>query len=234
MNYSRRLSQNQSGSNPSSQWNTLTFVGDQLFKPPTDIQDKQEYFSSPQNNFKALTLIRVLRAWNEQQKTTQLNLGREKIPQMLMLQNQTSSFPNQQVVQLSDEVQEHFRNLHKKLDDEKSLYENAQAIVAWIEETEQEYECQTIIAALLESLPVLSSHILLATLNNAEILIVNFDLLNVVSYLLGSENKRVAQSAATYLLVCGGELGERLFQAKLDSGTLPHSPLIQGISKLLC
>lgn len=101
----------------------------------------------------------------------------------------------------------------------------------WLIDAPNEYH--TIFAGYLQKMPLMSSRILMATLSDAELSTSNESLLYSVSSFLKSTDKRLAQTAAIFLLICGGTLGKELLLQGLSTQKLPHVKLIQGISKLL-
>lgn len=132
------------------------------------------------------------------------------------------SFPN--------DIEEYLNRISINQESESILYEIADLIAEWLIEAPNEY--QIIFTAYLRSIPFSSGRILLAALSDAGFSTSNEYLLNCVSSFIKSEDKRLAQTAATFLLTCGGNLGKILL-SQLLTQELPHLQLIQGINKLL-
>lgn len=132
------------------------------------------------------------------------------------------SFPN--------DIEEYLNRISINQESESILYEIADLIAEWLIEAPNEY--QIIFTAYLRSIPFSSGRILLAALSDADFSTSNEYLLHFVSSFIKSDDKRLAQTAATFLLTCGGKLG-RIFLSQLLAQELPHLQLIQGINKLL-
>ena len=94
-------------------------------------------------------------------------------------------------------------------------------------------EYQTFFASYIQSIPPTSARIIIAALNNAEFSNTNESLLASVSFFLKSSDKRLAQTAAAFLLTCGDALGKDFLFQILSTQELPHSQLIRGITELL-
>lgn len=54
-----------------------------------------------------------------------------------------------------------------------------------------------------------------------------------VCQLLYSEDKRLAQTAAIFLLTCVGDLGRDFVFQELSTKKIPHELLIKGLTELL-
>jgi hypothetical protein len=128
------------------------------------------------------------------------------------------------------EIKGYFARIYSNQESEIVLYEIAGLIAEWLMDNPNGY--QTIFAAYLQSIPFSSSRILLAALSDAEFSTSNEYLLHFVSSFIKSDDKRLAQTAATFLLTCGGDFGKILL-SQLLTQELPHRQLIQGINKLL-
>lgn len=132
------------------------------------------------------------------------------------------SFPN--------DIKEYLDRISINQESESALYEIADLIAEWLIDAPNGY--QIIFTAYLQSIPFSSSRILLAALSDADFSTSNEYLINFVSSFIKSNDKRLAQTAATFLLTCGGNLG-KIFLSQLLTQELPHLQLIQGINKLL-
>lgn len=128
------------------------------------------------------------------------------------------------------EMKEYFERISINQESEIILYKTADLIAEWLIDATNGY--QTTFAVYLHSIPLANSQILLAALSDAEFSTSNEYLLNCVSSFIKSDDKRLAQTAATFLLTCGGNLG-KIFLSQLLTQELPHLQLIQGINKLL-
>lgn len=129
------------------------------------------------------------------------------------------------------EIKKYLNRLSKAQETENNLYEVASSIAEWLIDAAN--EDQTLVAAYLHKMPLQSSRILIAALSDAGFSTSNTNLLRSVSLFLKSTDKRLAQSAATFLITCGETLGESLLQQALSNQELPHLQLIRGISELL-
>jgi len=88
---------------------------------------------------------------------------------------------------------------------ESALYQISNLVTEWLIDASNEY--QTFLAGYVQGIPLMSSRILMAALSDAEFSTSNGSLLSSVSSFLKSTDKRLAQTAATFLLTCGGTLG---------------------------
>jgi len=88
---------------------------------------------------------------------------------------------------------------------ESALYQISNLVTEWLMDASNEY--QTFLAGYVQGIPLMSSRILMAALSDAEFSTSNGSLLSSVSSFLKSTDKRLAQTAATFLLTCGGTLG---------------------------
>lgn len=129
------------------------------------------------------------------------------------------------------EIKKHLNRLSKAQETETNLYEVASSIAEWLIDASN--EDQTLLAAYLHKMPLQSSRILMAALSDAEFTTINETLLHSASSFLKSADKRLAQTAATFLITCGETLGKSLLQQALSNQELPHLQLIRGISELL-
>jgi hypothetical protein len=132
------------------------------------------------------------------------------------------SFPN--------DIKEYLDRISINQESESVLYEIADLIAEWLIDAPNGY--QIIFTAYLQSIPFSSSRILLSALSDADFSTSNEYLIHFVSSFIKSDDKRLAQTAATFLLTCGGDLG-KIFLSQLLTQELPHLQLIQGINKLL-
>lgn len=95
------------------------------------------------------------------------------------------------------------------------------------------HEYQTFFAGYIQTVPLKNVRILMAALSDAEFSTDNGSLIASVSSFVKSTDKRLAQTAATFLLTCGGSLGRDFLFQVLATQELPHSRLVRGISELL-
>jgi hypothetical protein len=136
-----------------------------------------------------------------------------------------------QEVKLPQKIREPMLDL-RQAKSEATLYEIADMVTEWAADASQVE--QTAFAVYLWELPVRGVRILLSALADAEVRFTSEMLLYTITSFLGSEDKRLAQTAAVCLLQCGGALGGALLQDRLkDPATIPHVQLIQGVMDLL-
>ena len=148
--------------------------------------------------------------------------------------NSTSTLPPLRFIQIHDfpyEIKEYFDKLRSAQEDEDLLYEIADAIAEWLMDSPEEY--QTALTVYLNNISSTASRILIAALSDAEVKINSKTLLYSISLFLKSKDRHLAQIAATCILTCGGNLGKDILQSMVAAEELPHSKLIQGISRLL-
>ena len=143
----------------------------------------------------------------------------------------TSTLPLLKVIQLPTEIRKSFEQLLIDQDNEKVLYEVADKIAEWLVDSSQEF--QRVLTLYFSSMSSRAKRILVAALSDAEITINSRALFDSIGLFLESDDKRLAQAAATYLLNSGGILGKNFLKDVLATKVLPHSKLIQGIIKLL-
>ncbi|MEA5466150.1 hypothetical protein [Leptothoe sp. PORK10 BA2] len=128
-------------------------------------------------------------------------------------------------------VKECFDRISHFQEGENNLYETSSLIAEWLMDAPHEY--QTFFAGYIQTIPSKSVRILIAALSDAEFSTDNSSLVASVSSFIKSTDKRLAQTAAAFLLICGGSLGKDFLFQVLATQELPHSQLVRGISKLL-
>lgn len=145
----------------------------------------------------------------------------------------TFTYPSVQL--LPSGIKNYLTKLTHAQKSESDLYKFSDFVAEWLIDAPNEYldECQTFLASYIQVIPPTSSRILLAALSNAEFSNSNESLLTSVSLFLKSSDKRLAQTAAAFLLTCGGALGRDFLFQILSTQELPHSQLIKGIIELL-
>ena len=135
------------------------------------------------------------------------------------------------VRQLPEGVREQLRNLCQQ-ESEEALYNIADTITDWI--TEASGTEQATLAAEFRELRSRDVRVLLSALADSEVQLQSERLLHTIAGFLGSDDKRLAQTAAICLLQCGGVLGSTLLQFRLaNPASLPHVELILGAINLL-
>jgi hypothetical protein len=110
------------------------------------------------------------------------------------------------------------------------LYEIASSVTEWLIDSHS-YD-QTIFATYFKNTSLEASRILMTVMSDEGFLTSNENLLNYVSLLVKSDDRWIAQTAAIFLITCGGDIGENYLLKILSQGVV-HSQLIQGISKIL-
>lgn len=132
---------------------------------------------------------------------------------------------------IPNEIKEYLVRLSQTQSSESVLYQISNLVAEWLMDAPNEY--QTFFAGYIQDIPLINSRILMAALSDAEFSTSNRRLLSSVSSFLKSTDKRLAQTAATFLLTCGGTLGRDFLWQTLSTQELPHSQLVKGISELL-
>jgi hypothetical protein len=148
--------------------------------------------------------------------------------------DQTTTRPSMRLVLFSDlpqDIKELLDALGASSQNSDKLYEIAEVITERLRENPIDY--QTTLAAYLPKLSTSGIRVLLSAFSDSEIDLESVTLLHAVAAFMLAEDKRLAQVAATCLLVCGGEMGKKLVDEKLQvPQTMPHAPLVQGIVNL--
>jgi len=115
---------------------------------------------------------------------------------------------------------------------EDTVYKIADSIAKWMADASGAE--QRVLATSFGGLTVRGVRILLSAIADAEVQLRSEHLLHTIAGFLGSEDKRLAQTAGVCLLQCGGGLGGTLLRARLnDPASLPHIQLILGAIHLL-
>ncbi|NEP61007.1 MAG: hypothetical protein F6K31_29170 [Symploca sp. SIO2G7] len=146
----------------------------------------------------------------------------------------TSTVPSVQFLTLNSipsKIREYLSKLSLAQESESNLYEISSLVAEWLMDAPNEY--QKFFADYIQNIPLKSDRILIAALSDAEFSTSNESLLASVSTFLKSSDKRLAQTAAVFLLTCGDTLGRDFLFQILSTQELPHSQLIKGISELL-
>lgn len=146
----------------------------------------------------------------------------------------TSTLPSVQFLSpdsIPDEIKKCLDRLYHTQESESALYEVSNSVAEWLIDAPNEY--QTFFTRYIQTIPLMSRRILIAALSDAEFSTNNESLLSSVSLFLKSTDKRLAQTAATFLLTCGGTLGKEILGVVLSKEEVPHSQLVKGISELL-
>ena len=110
------------------------------------------------------------------------------------------------------------------------LYEIASSVTDWLIDSPS--DDQTIFATYFKNTSLEVSRILMTVMSDEGFLTRNKNLFNYVGLLVKSDNRWIAQTAAIFLITCGGDIGESYLLKILSQGVV-HSQLIQGISKIL-
>ncbi|PZO42138.1 MAG: hypothetical protein DCF19_07805 [Pseudanabaena frigida] len=110
------------------------------------------------------------------------------------------------------------------------LYEIANSVTDWLIDSSS--NDQTVFATYFKNTSLEVSRILMTVMSDEGFLTSNENLLNYVSLLVQSDDRWIAQTAAIFLITCGGDIGESYLLKILSQGVI-HSQLIQGISKIL-
>jgi hypothetical protein len=147
----------------------------------------------------------------------------------------TSDVPHVQIASLPDLPQ----GIHNRLTElsqasasEDDLYAIAEAVTEWIANAADSE--QAVLATYLQELPARSARILLSSFADGGVHFTSEQLLWTVAGFLDSEDERLAQAAAVWLLECGNALGRRILLGRMtEAESIPHAQLIQGIMELL-
>lgn len=135
------------------------------------------------------------------------------------------------VPRLPDKLREQLETLNQE-QREDTLYKIADEIAGWV--TDASGAEQSVFSTYVSELRPRLARILISAIADAEVALASERLLHTIAGYLGSEDKRLAQTAAVCLLQCGGGLGGTLLRARLNnSASLPHIHLILGAINLL-
>lgn len=110
------------------------------------------------------------------------------------------------------------------------LYEIASSVTDWLINSSS--DDQTLFTTYFKNTSLEASRILMTVMSDEGFLASNENLLNYVSLLVQSDDRWIAQTAAIFLITCGGDIGKNHLLKILSQGVV-HSQLIQGISKIL-
>jgi hypothetical protein len=105
------------------------------------------------------------------------------------------------------------------------------SLVEWLENTIDEHHVY--FANFIKGISLEDVRELLAALSNAEFKTDNETLMNSVCFFLYSKDKRLTQTAASFLLTCGGDLGRDFLFQELATERVPHIELIEGLIDLI-
>ncbi|MCT0210292.1 MULTISPECIES: hypothetical protein [Synechococcales] len=142
-------------------------------------------------------------------------------------------FSDQLSPSLPDSVYQAFCSLTNSfIQDERHLYIEAGAIVDWLMDASDIIHDKA--AHYLTKMPDLSKHIFLASLTNAEFSTDCRYLIDFVADMIKSDNRRLAQSATAFLMLCCSGEGVQRVNMALDNESLPHRDLVVGIVDMVC
>jgi hypothetical protein len=113
----------------------------------------------------------------------------------------------------------------------KQLLDDIDLLAEWFVDASVEH--QEYLATCLRSFPSNIVRLLLSSLEDQGFIAESFSVLNVVSSFLLSQDEYEAQTAASFLLVCGRSWGENIIQLNLQGSQVKHKDLIEGIQELL-
>lgn len=106
-----------------------------------------------------------------------------------------------------------------------------ESLVEWLENTIDEHHVY--LASFIKGISVEDVRELLSALSNAEFKTDNETLMISVCSFLYSEDKRLAQTAAAFLLTCAGDLGRDFVFQELSTKKIPHAHLVKGLTELI-
>ncbi|AFY60411.1 hypothetical protein Syn6312_1229 [Synechococcus sp. PCC 6312] len=167
----------------------------------------------------------------------QFFVGRDVAKFQCLQETGTSTSPSTNFIDflfprnISIVIREYLGRLFREQEEEKVLYDISILVAEWLIKASNEYH--SLISTYIKNIPLISKRVLLSALSDAEFSTTNELLLSTVSLFLNSTDKRLAQTAAVFLLTCGGTMGKNCLSQALSTQELPHSHLIKGISELL-
>lgn len=106
-----------------------------------------------------------------------------------------------------------------------------ESLVEWLENTIDEYHVY--FANFIKGIPLEDVRNLLAALSDVEFKTDNETLMISVCSFMYSEDKHLAQTAASFLLWCGGDLGRDFVFQELSTKKIPHERLVKGLTELI-
>lgn len=128
-------------------------------------------------------------------------------------------------------VKEYFAKFCLAQGKEDRLYAIADLISSWAVSASSEHH--QLVAIFLCSIPLQSSRVLIAALSDASFTTENLELIDCIASFLKSNDRRLAQTATVFLVLCGGDAGTKLLNQTIKSEHLPCLPLVCGIKDLL-
>jgi hypothetical protein len=132
---------------------------------------------------------------------------------------------------IPEKIKESLEKLCRESNNTNTIYELSELILEWLFDVSN--ESHALVSKYITLMPPVNLQIFIATLCDGEFSTENESLLYSVSLFLKSNDKHLAQTSATFLFSCGGNLGKQLLLQAISSSELPHVKLIQGIKTLL-
>lgn len=132
-------------------------------------------------------------------------------------------------LKVPDEVSEAIEALCGPEAKEGGLYPSAERVVDWLEETGE--AGQALLGMEMSRLSDGGLRTLLGTLCDEEFTVTDVGLIGGARFSLNSANKRVAQVAAIFLVMCVAN-GANMIERALRVAKLPHSGLIEGVLEM--
>ena len=115
---------------------------------------------------------------------------------------------------------------------EDTLYDIADEIVRWLRDASRAE--QSFFSSYVSRLTPTAAHILVSAIADSEVQLTSERLLYTIAGFLGSDDKRLVQSAAICLLQCGSVVGGTLLRERLNRpASLLHVQLVLGAINLL-
>ena len=118
--------------------------------------------------------------------------------------------------------------------DERTLYDASDRLLEWLLELNSDQNRDLVLLSILASLEVRPTRVLLGALADSEICVENRSLMSKIASLLFHKDKRLAQMAASCLLVTCGDEGRDLVSDSLKQvPPPPHGKLVAGMVSLI-
>jgi hypothetical protein len=172
-------------------------------------------------------LYRSRLSWNTDEQETEVNL--EKFV-WLWRQSKGSEWTGL-YTRLPEKLRDQLETLNQK-EREDTLYDVADEIARWLRDASRAE--QSVFSSYVSRLTPTAARILISAIADSEVQLSSERLLYTIGGFLGSEDKRLAQSAAICLLQCGSAVGGTILRDRLNRpASLPHVQLILGAINLL-
>jgi hypothetical protein len=165
--------------------------------------------------------------WNTDEQETEINLEK-----FVWLWRESKGLEwTGLYTRLPEKLREQLEALNQEKREDR-LYDIADEIARWLRDASRAE--QSVFSNYVTRLIPTAVRILISAIADSEVQLSSGRLLYTIAGFLGSEDKRVAQSAAICLLQCGSGVGGALLRDRVNRpASLPHVQLILGTINLL-